>query len=178
MKTFEEVFETIPGKGWLSKQEAECLWRWASKVQGPILEVGCYNGRSTCLLAATGRPVFAVDPFAGFDSADPNGTETQASFLDALKERGIENVRLYRQRVEDWTPRTVGFAYLDGDHTYQGTLSQIRKALICGTSVVAVHDVNDGGGGLEIKRAATEQLGEWTERVERLAVWDLRESKR
>ena len=190
--TFAEVYETIPGDGWLSQDEAELLWDAVGKTLGPILEVGCYRGRSTVLLAGTGRLVYAVDPFAGFSTEDRTGDDTRRAFVANVVGRGIVLtgaqgdrlrvtltngpkkglVELFPVRVEDWTPRPVGFAYLDGDHTYAGTLAQIDKALACRPTGIGVHDVNDSGGGMAIKRACLERLGQWTRRVQRLAVWD------
>jgi hypothetical protein len=170
---FERVFETLPAKGWLSYEEAQLLYLTAKRTEGPILEVGCYHGRSTALLASLNRPLFAVDPFAGFDSDDPTGQDTVRAFLSNLSERGIHNVQLFRDKIENWTTRQVGFAYLDGEHTYRGTLAQIDKALACGPAMLALHDVNDSGEGLEVKKAAVERLGPWVERIERMAVWDI-----
>lgn len=169
--TFDEIFETLPGNGWLSKPEAALLWRCLKLVgTGNVLEVGCFEGRATCLLAQ-GVPgiVHVVDPFAGFSTEDPDGARTHEAFLENAG--AFSNVRLHKVRIEDWEPRPVDLAYLDGDHTYEGTLAQINKALACAPKTIAVHDVNDGGGGLEVKRACLRALGCWDERVDRLAVW-------
>jgi hypothetical protein len=183
--TFEEAYERIPGDGWLTEPEARLLWGAASVTEGPILEVGCYKGRSTCLLAYLGRPVYVVEPFSGFSSDDLTGEKIKATFLSNLDERGIHACRvfgckmpgpdarvwLFEGKIEEWTPRPVGFAYLDGDHTYAGTVAQIQKAMKGEPAVVAIHDVNDTGEGRDVKLAATTLLGPWDERVERLAVW-------
>lgn len=173
MKTFDEVFATLPD-GWLSEGEARLLWDWALKTEGPILEVGCFKGRSTCLLAALGRPVTCVDPFSDFSTEDPSGEQTVQVFAANLLARGLcETVTLERKKIEDWTPtERYGFVYLDGDHTYSGTKNQILKALTTWAGVIAIHDVNNSGEGKEVKRAALELLGMWNDRVERLAVWN------
>lgn len=195
-KRFEDVYPTLPGTGWLSEVEARLLWDSVNRTEGPILEVGCYHGRSSVLLASTGRPLYCVDPFEGFNSDDPDGRITERAWAqniyskrcgpiypvplddptsamsEALNFR-LPSVYLFRQRVEDWEVKPVSFAYLDGDHTYSGTVNQIEKAKLCNPKVVAVHDVNDSGGGVEVKRACLELLGQWETRVERLAVWTL-----
>jgi hypothetical protein len=173
MNSFDAVYESLPGDGWLTRPEAELLWRAANLADGPILEIGSYKGRSTCLLGATGRPVYAVDPFDGFHS-ELSGDEIAAALLANLEYRRLSNVVVFRQRVEDWHPLPVNFAYLDGAHDYDGTLWQVRVALECGAKVIAAHDVNDRGEGLQVRRACLELLGQWGERVERLAVWDRR----
>lgn len=169
---FDEVFQGLPS-GWLSEGEARLLWNEAGRTDGPILEVGCYRGRSTCLLAALGRPMYCVDPFSGFDSDDPTGERILACWRENVSSRELFPA-LFRTRVEDWEPIPVGFAYLDGDHTYRGTRNQVEKALQCGPSAIAVHDVNDSGGGVEVKKACLEALGKWTTRTRGLAVWRLK----
>lgn len=167
----KELFDSLPGDGWLSENEARMLHRWASASKGAILEVGCFKGRSTVLLASFERPTYCVDPFSGFSTDDPDGNGIADQWRANVLGRGIQSVTLFRQRIEDWEPKDVGLAYLDGDHTYEGTRAQIAKALDCRPSAILIHDVNDSGGGFEVKRAALEALGPWEERVERLAGW-------
>lgn len=172
-RSFDVIYDTLPADGWLTKLEAETLWRWLNATTGPVLEVGCYKGRSTVLLATSGRFVLCVDPFNDFSTDDPSGNAICSSFAENMSLRNITNFSLARCRVEDWSPQPMGFVYLDGDHTYQGTVNQIRKAQLCEPQVIAIHDVNDSGDGKEIKRAALELLGPWNERTERLACWRL-----
>jgi hypothetical protein len=153
--TFDEVFETIPTTGWLTKPEAKLLYDVASSIAGPILEVGCYYGRSTCLLAALGRPVYTVDSFNNFDSDCPDGERIFKQFNENLLLRRISNVRLFKCRIEDWMGLPVEFAYLDGDHTRQGTLNQIQAALECGAVEICLHDYSNSGGGREVKEAVS-----------------------
>lgn len=169
IKTFEDAFSGVPSHGWLTVDEAHLLYRTAQKTSGPILEVGCYYGRSTVLLAGLGRVIHAVDPFLGFSNKDPSGDVAKKSFLKNTE--AFPDVVLHKKDIRCWKPRPCGFAYLDGDHTYTGTVSQIKVALKCDPSWIAVHDVNDKGGGLEVKRACVELLGQWTERENRLAVF-------
>jgi hypothetical protein len=156
MLTFEEVYETIPGNGWLTKEEARLLWTVVNNCSGSILEVGSYHGRSTVLLAVTGRNVHAVDPFSGFDSDDPTGDLTYQKFMNnVFHSRCLMNVHLHRRKVEDWYPleSDFGFAYLDGDHTYEGTLRQIQKAKDIGAWDFCIHDYAQSRDGLHIAKA-------------------------
>jgi predicted O-methyltransferase YrrM len=172
--TFGEVFPTLPATGWLTRPEAELLWMVAARCEGAILEVGVFHGRSTCLLAALGRPVYAVDRFSGFDSDDVGGRKAQLAWWENVTARGLDgNTFLFAMRIEDWTPRPVGFAFLDGDHSFAGTVAQIERALLCHPRVIAIHDVNDEGDGRLVRDAALQLLGPWRERVERLAVWEV-----
>lgn len=141
LEEFKVIYDQIPGNGWLSENEAKLLWFAVTQSTGPILEVGCYQGRSTCLLAATLRPVYAVDPFNDeFDDTNP-GEVLLTKFKDNLLQRNLHNVQLYRQKIKDWKPQPVNFAYLDGDHTYPGTLEQITIATrLCNATHVCIHD--------------------------------------
>lgn len=170
--TFDEVYETLPGNGWLNKDEAKLLWEWANKQYLPIiLEVGVYEGRSTCLLSKVdGSHVICVDPFDGF-AEGRSGDEVEAEFRANVSGRKLSNVELFRGRIEDWSQLPVDMAYLDGDHTPDGTRRQIEIALKCSASMIAIHDVNDSGDGLMIKEVTLKMLGPWNERVGRLAVW-------
>lgn len=172
MPTFDEVYEMLPSDGWLSRVEAELLWKTVLAARGPILEVGSYMGRSTILLSWAGRVVYAVDPFDDFHDT-LTGDQVRDQLLRNLYSRKITNVLVFREKIEHWSPRRCGMAYLDGDHTYDGTKAQIEKARCSGAQVIAVHDVNDSGGGLAVKRACLDLLGPWKERVERLAIWEL-----
>lgn len=171
MKSFEEVYDNIPGNGWLSKEEASLLWEMVNQTTGDILEVGCYKGRSTCLLAATGRWMYCVDPFSGFDSDDPSGEAILKEWNDNITSRKLSNIFLYRCKIEDWPAYShrFGFAYLDGDHTSQGTINQIQQALLGRPDTLAIHDYPDPG----IRQASNKLLGTPTKVVERLAVWTL-----
>ncbi len=171
MKTFEEVYPDLPGTGWLTEGEARLLWDFAGQFEGPVLEVGCYFGRSTVLLANLGRLLLCVDPFDGFTD-DHSGVEIRNAWYANIESRGLLNVRQAQCKIEDWLyPLPVGFAYLDGDHTAEGTRAQIEFALDHGAEGIAIHDVNDSGGGLPIKEVALKMLGPWEDRVERLATW-------
>lgn len=170
MKTFEEVYPTLPGNGWLTEDEARLLWEFAGQFEGPVLEVGCYEGRSSVLLANLGRPLYCVDPFDGF-LEERSGDETCKRWMDNLLNGEFPNVSLARLKVEDWLVVPIGFAYLDGDHTPNGTARQIERAVECGAKGLAVHDVNDSGDGEKIKGVALTMLGPWETRVERLATW-------
>ncbi len=175
-KKFEEVYETLPSHGWLSKEEAKLLHSYLAPSM-ICLEVGCYHGRSTTLLASFTQEVHCLDPFAGFSSEDPDGSKTLQAFVDNLRERGLrDKVTLHKCRLESWAWDSkkrddFDLAYLDGDHTVEGTKRQILMAVVLGCDWIFVHDVNDTGEGAAIKEVALRMLGPWTERVGRLAVW-------
>ncbi len=168
--TFDELFNSIPDDGFLEREEGELLLRAAKSTEGTILEVGCFKGRSTVLLASLGRTVITVDPFKNFNTTDMSGVEGEKIFHAELAKRDITNVVLYKMKIEEWNLEPVSFAYLDGDHTYQGTMNQIKVAFEAGAKSVCLHDYDDKLGGLEIKKAVIESELEILERVNEM-VW-------
>lgn len=165
MLTIEQIFPTLPAQGWLDKDEATLLLAFAALTHGDILEVGSYAGRSAIALAHLGRTVHCVDDFS---EDEPDGSVERHFYENTAP---FPNIILHRMRVEVWAPRPVGFAYLDGDHTYEGTKHQIEKALACGPACVAMHDVNNTGQGAEVMRAALEMLGDWIIRSGKMAIF-------
>jgi hypothetical protein len=155
-ENFEKLFSSLPCCGWLKKDEAALLFNSAKNTSGAILEVGCYYGRSTVLLASLSRQVVSVDPFSGFDSGDPTGDVTEMSWRKTIADHGCDNVILYRQKIENWVVTPCGFAYLDGDHTFGGTMNQLIAAKQSGVSSFCIHDYCHQGDGAEIVRAIDE----------------------
>lgn len=175
---FRQTFASLPSDGWLSELEALLLVDYASRTTHHMLEFGSYCGRSAKLLgtlaALTERELHCVDPWGDFGLPSKTGDQALEEFKTNIA--GLP-VGWWRSRVEDWKhPQhwSYGFIYCDGDHSYEGTLAQLRKAAELEPLIIAVHDVNDSGGGKKVKQACLELLGEWKERVERLAVWEVR----
>lgn len=189
-KAFLEAYSKLTPDGWLSISEALLLVTYAEETEGPIIEVGSYQGRSAMLFAqlpdrrtgkydhATGkyatREVYCVDPWGDDFSTDLSGKQIFYRFRQNMRRI---RARYYAVplRVEAWHDDVKSeFVYLDGDHSYQGTLNQIDKALQCNPKYIAVHDVNDDGEGVLVKQAALAKLGHWQERIERVAVWSIK----
>lgn len=184
MKTFNEVFATLPSHGWLAMEEAELLWKYTKEAK-TVLEVGTYYGRSAAMLSEIVDTLYCVDPFVDFDTGDLSGENARLSFLQSMLDRGIivgdglnppaepTKVYLFKQKIENWEPRPVDLAYLDGDHSYRGTLRQINKALQCKPKFIAVHDVSNSSGGVHVDKACRELLGPRRELAGTMAVWVL-----
>jgi len=172
---FEEIFATLPG-GWLSEKEGWALWQAANRTEGPILEIGVYWGRSTVLLAHLERPMYCVDPFAGFAKKDYKGDIAEAKWRKNTEP--FDNITLFKMHVEDWEPRPCGFCYLDGDHSFVGTKAQCDKAMACNPTIIAAHDVSSGGGGQHVKRACLKKLGKPATHNEKLATFNMKKVKK
>ncbi len=173
LNEFRNAFNAATSHGWLTLDEALILVSYVERTSGTIVEVGSYHGRSAMILACLNRKLVCIDPWAdGF--ANTTGDENFQSFLSNIDSTGMSGcVTSIRSKIEDCKPIQAGFVYLDGDHTYPGTLAQIKWALQCKPQVIGIHDVNDTGGGKLIREAALELLGDWKEREGRLAIWEL-----
>jgi hypothetical protein len=180
LREFIDAFTRCTPRGWLDWGEGLLLADFAGRTKGPLVEVGSYYGRSAMLLAQLPaedglrkRRLYCVDPWDDEFDSDARGNDIYDAFCANLATIPQSRVSPVRCRVEDWEPVATEFVYLDGDHSFEGTRRQIQKAQECRPKIIAVHDVNDAGQGAEVKRAAVELLGPWTERIDRLAVWVL-----
>jgi hypothetical protein len=109
---------------------------------GTCIEIGCWEGRSTCVLAREVHPyvLHAVDHFKG------DLTRTHNRIAERAAERDIEanfqlnvdaftdgNVELHavdwRVFAEGYNLGPIAFLHLDGEHTYEQVFDQIAWAL-------------------------------------------------
>lgn len=142
---FQQVSLTLPA-GWLQEDEAELLWREAENSSGTALEIGTYLGRSAVLIArAIGptRQLICVDPFLQ-DFDDVKTLPADEIFENALRNlSAYNNVSIVREYEEDYRRHfedPLGLLYLDGDHSYGGTLGAIQRwAPLCHGPIL-LHD--------------------------------------
>lgn len=128
------------------------LARTVADIDGDIVEVGCWEGRSTVALANAVHPerVHAVDTWQGSPgeiSADlAAGRDVLHTFLDNIAELTDGNVvphcMGWRDYFEDHRA-PIKFLHIDAEHTYREVLDNITAALplmvsggvICGDDV-------------------------------------------
>lgn len=166
---FRTAFDRCTSHGWLTEDEAKLLVASAERTSGPMVEVGCYMGRSAMLLSALGRMLHCVDPWDDNFSSDYSGEHILSTFLQNMASVPNAVFQVHRMKVERMEPVPAEFVYLDGDHTESGTRNQVKFALKCGAEIIAAHDFESP----PIKRACEDELGKPTAVVGRLAVWEL-----
>ena len=100
--------------------EAALLWRAVKATSGNILEIGRNLGGSTVLLAtaaAANREIYSIDNRSNEDPACKN-------YLDQPVNR--ERVHLLVADSHSSLPNlSVGFLFIDGDHTFEGVLGDV-----------------------------------------------------
>lgn len=126
---------------WFSVQDREALAACARSVQhldGAVIEIGSWEGRSTISLAAAVWPcqVHAVDTWAGSPgeiSAELAAErDVYATFLANIGEATAGNVvphRMgWREFMADWTG-PIRLVFIDAEHTYREVRDNIEAVL-------------------------------------------------
>ena len=168
-----EVAEAV--KGFLPKNEAAALYdaAIAVEVDGPLLEVGSYCGKSSVYLGyaaqSMGRVLYALDHHrgseenqAGWEHHDPELIDKQKGvmdtlpyFRDAIFAAGLEHVVIALVGhsgviARNWTT-PLSFLFIDGGHgeepakaDFNGWVPKVKEG-----GTLAIHDVfpnpKDGG---------------------------------
>ena len=168
-----EVAEAV--KGFLPKNEAAALYdaAVAVEVDGPLLEVGSYCGKSSVYLGyaaqSIGRVLYALDHHrgseenqAGWEHHDPELIDKQKGvmdtlpyFRDAIFDAGLEHVVIALVGhsgviARNWTT-PLSFLFIDGGHgeepakaDFNGWVPKVKEG-----GTLAIHDVfpnpKDGG---------------------------------
>lgn len=126
---------------WFCEASQEALARLAratSGVPGSIIEVGCWEGRSTIALGNAVAPewVYAVDTWQG--SAGEISAELAAerdvfaTFLENIRLLGKGNIAPMRMDWREWFDRNrqpIRFLHIDAEHSYQEVRDNIAAAL-------------------------------------------------
>lgn len=161
-------------RGWMHVEELRWLAEQAARSD-TIVEIGCYQGRSTRALAdhCAGR-VYAVDPWDGIYHRNDGGwhpinTAVYDVFTEHLRDR-LEAGRVVPMRCtfREAQPqilaqigRTVDLVFIDGDHRFETCVDDIAGALdlVRPGGMVAGHDFGhpDWPG---VRRAVTQWFGD------------------
>src|SRR5688572_10799133 len=86
--------ETLP-EGWFSKGKVNCLYQLASMTSGPILEVGSWVGRSTCVIAYALKHRGSRHPFHTVDLGFSSEAQWEEFCGNPLGQK--HNADLYRR---------------------------------------------------------------------------------
>ena len=138
--------EKIPG--WMTRPELEWLYEKAKDMES-VVEIGSFKGRSTfALCSACPGSVYAIDPFNDPGNLGPV-SDIGEIFEDFLKNVGHFTRLTVLKRSSsvaastNHIPDKVDMIFVDGDHTYEGLMSDLKnwspraKKLLCG------HDLDD-----------------------------------
>ncbi len=166
-------------KGFMPDDEGLALFRWASEsvqaVEGAILEIGTYCGKSAIYLGAAARPAgvecFTVDHHRGSEEMQAGWEHHDASTVDPETGR-IDSLPIFRRTIEaaglsdvvigivgdsptvarSWSS-PIAFLFIDGGHSEDIAMADFDawSPLVVPGGALAVHDVfedpADGGQG-------------------------------
>jgi len=141
-------------EGWLTAKEGNVLYELAKNcsVDGVIVEVGSWKGKSTiCLakgsIAGNRMKIFAVDPHTGSAEHRKHGTvNTLAEFKRNIRQAEVQHIItplvMTSEQAAEKFPMPVGLLFVDGSHDY----ADVKKDFDCWISrvipngIVAFHD--------------------------------------
>ena len=112
----------------LSRDTLAALTREVAHIDGAIIEIGSWEGRSSCVLANAAHPriVDCVDTWAGspdeISSSLAAERDVHAQWLANIDAYTAGNVRAHRMGWRDYVPTIttpVALAFIDAEHSYQ-----------------------------------------------------------
>lgn len=143
----------------------------ANQVPGDFLEIGCYVGRSSVVLAdlarVSERRLLCVDPWQP-GTQNCKGGE-YAEWLNRVRGAGVEGVidvcraSSLSDEARQAMSRPLSFALVDGLHTYSAAKSDIL-AVAHARGVIVVDDVSWNAGVRRAWEEGAKELGReaWT----------------
>jgi len=146
-------------------------------VEGDTLEVGCFMGQSTTVIASALRDrkmdetLTVIDGFMAPEEDEALGKMLAAIYKPAGRFRaGMERAELSNytliekdsQQFETWdeAPSKIRFAHVDGDHSYEGCRFDLERVLERATNgaVIAMDDYQLRNWEWGVHRAVGEVL--------------------
>lgn len=128
---------------WFGEPSCRAVYRLVQSthgLHGRVVEVGCWEGRSTSFIAQAAWPetVHAVDTWQGSpgeisaDLAGEPGRDVFATFTENMAELTRGNYEAHRMGWRDYFDSDRGpirFLHIDAEHTYQEVHDNIEAAL-------------------------------------------------
>lgn len=121
------VLESIHDSFSITEGEGKLLYKFAKRMELPIIEIGSWKGYSTIWIAKGSKngnrvKVFAIDTFKGDIHGYVTGEgDTYQEFLKNIKLAGVDDVIVSMQMPSENAERMldtlkVGLLWIDGDH--------------------------------------------------------------
>lgn len=161
MKSIAIPASTLPvGRThWTPERDIRPLLWLIERSAGDILEIGCADGCTTRILAESfpRRQIYAVDWSANpvSDTCRPANLCEQAAQLP--------NVHVIDTDSRSVSyPESIGFVYIDGDHSWDGVRADSERAFLFGRShevTIAWHDY-----GSNVHTAVAQYLDQLSEK--------------
>ena len=136
-------------QGWMDGEDLDWLYNMASQMKS-VVEIGSWKGRSTYALCSGCKgPVYAVDHWNGSPSqlySQHSEAQYRDIYQDFIENVGhFSNLKIMRmdsvEASKHFAPGSVDAVFIDGEHTYESVLSDlkawypIKNKLICGHDI-------------------------------------------
>jgi hypothetical protein len=159
-------------RGWLSEQERLALRRWSFNKE--VLELGAYEGLSSCNIALTAKGLVTVDTFDGRGTYEPKATEE--IFWNNMQSIEHCPVQVHVGRFDKVLPtldRKFDLIFIDGSHDYDSVVqdTELSVPLLKEDGWLVYHDYHEQDPG--VVKAVNELVenGAWVvDQVDSLAV--------
>ncbi len=150
IKNIKKITDEV--HGWLSDNEARCLYKLAkaSSKKGVIVEIGSWQGKSAIWLAKSGNKVYAIDPHIGApEQIEQYGCNIQTfeKFKSNINKAGISEmivsiVKTSEEAFESWLGEPISFLFIDGSHQYEDVKKDfvLWSPLVVNGGIIAFHD--------------------------------------
>lgn len=164
-----DAFATIPGMLPLDRGTILYCLAYAQNVRGDVIEIGSWQGRSTCFLAQACRDsdngvVRAIDHFKGNVGSEahyvidrPDLSDLEGNFKCNVSNAGLSGqVKLYNMPSDEAVERHTGdfrrirMLFIDGDHSYEGARRDIElfAPLLPPNGLIVFDDYHSDGPGV------------------------------
>jgi len=127
---FEDVFKEVQGiPGWMGKDDCSVLYDYVKNVEGLIVEIGCFMGISTKVmaLASPKSRIIAIDSFQTVHSSSGiiNSEVARKGFIKNIEGLNIMFIHKSSHLVAETWNEKIDLLHIDGDHRYRGVKKDI-----------------------------------------------------
>ncbi|HEY9704660.1 MAG TPA: class I SAM-dependent methyltransferase [Allocoleopsis sp.] len=122
MKDWKEV------NGWLFTEEAELLQKYTKLTTFDIIELGVYEGKSSCAIYPVKNTTshhYAIDTFDGRATTDMRDT-----FQEFKKNIENSNIIIFKGTTDDFIKQyngNIGLLFIDADHSYNAVKNDFNN---------------------------------------------------
>jgi predicted O-methyltransferase YrrM len=146
-KKYIDFVTDIPG--WLTNAEGTFLEQASRKtdhLEGVVVELGSFQGKSTIWLAQARKPVYAIDPHKGYVAKTMKFPETFYKFKEnIIKARVADTITPIRKTsidaAKEWN-RPIRVLFIDALHDEKNALRdyKIWSKFVVDGGIIAIHD--------------------------------------
>lgn len=116
--------------GWLHENEMAALRRWCFQLD--VLELGAFEGASSCCIASTAKSLVSVDTFDGRGTAHAGASTEEAYWRNINAVERTAQVMAVKGTFADVLPtldKTFDAIFIDGSHDYESVRQDISLCL-------------------------------------------------